>query len=105
MTDLTEVITSDKLSRMAENAQNKDEVSYLNYKTKTDEDGKITAEKIESVCLTFIRGKFRFTYKTGTITLSLLTVSFAFVCSAFIIATSLIELLFAKVDVSSSFCF
>ncbi len=41
-------------------------------------------------------GKFRFTYKTGTITLSLLTVSFAFVCSAFIIATSLIELLFAK---------
>ncbi|EPM7480153.1 pLS20_p028 family conjugation system transmembrane protein [Enterococcus faecium] len=97
MTDLTEVITSDKLSRMAENAQNKDEVSYLEYKTKTDEDGKITAEKIESGMFDFYKeGKFRFTYKTGTITLSLLTVSFAFVCSAFIIATSLIELLFAK---------
>lgn len=97
MTDLTEVITSDKLSRMAENAQNKDEVSYLEYKTKTDEDGKITAEKIESGMFDFYKeGKFHFTYKTGTITLSLLTVSFAFVCSAFIIVTSLIELLFAK---------
>ncbi len=105
MTDLTEVITSDKLSRMAENAQKNNGNSYLEYKTKTDEDGKITAEKIESGMFDFYKeGKFRFTYKTGTITLSLLTVSFAFVCSAFIIATSLIELLF-EVDVSSSFCF
>ena len=44
----------------------------------------------------FKEGKFRFSYRTGTITLSLLTVSFAFICSAFIIATSLIELIFAK---------
>ena len=82
---------------MENKAQNKEEVSYLEYKLSTDEDGKITSTKIENGMFDFFKeGKYRFSYKTGTITLSLITVSFAFICSAFIIATSLIELIFAK---------
>ena len=96
-TDLTEIITPDNLEDMKKNAKNEQDVSYLEYKLKTDEDGKITSKKIENGMFDFFKeGKFRFSYKTGTITLSLITVSFAFICSAFIIATSLIELIFAK---------
>lgn len=96
-TDLTEIITPDSLKDMKEKAYNKDDVSYLEYKLKTDEEGNITSEKIKNGTFSFFDdGKYRFTYKTGTITLSLVTVSFAFICSAFIIASSLLELIFAK---------
>ncbi|MGG5350944.1 hypothetical protein IGK06_003383 [Enterococcus sp. AZ142] len=96
-TDLTQVITADDLKTMKEKARNEDDVSYLEYKLVTDEEGNITSEKITNGAFSFFdEGKFRFTYKTGTITLSLVTVSFAFICSAFIIATSLLELVFAK---------
>ena len=96
-TDLTEVITPDSLEEMKDKAYNEDDVSYLEYKLKTDEEGKITSEKIKNGTFSFFNdGKYRFTYKTGTITLSLVTVSFAFICSAFIIASSLLELIFAK---------
>ena len=96
-TDLTEVITPDSLEEMKDKAYNEDDVSYLEYKLKTDEEGKITSKKIKNGTFSFFNdGKYRFTYKTGTITLSLVTVSFAFICSAFIIASSLLELIFAK---------
>lgn len=96
-TDLTEIITPDNLSKMKEKAYNEDDVSYLEYKLDTDEEGKIISKKIENGTFSFFDdGKYRFTYKTGTITLSLVTVSFAFICSAFIIASSLLELIFAK---------
>lgn len=96
-TDLTEVITPDSLEEMKDKAYNEDDVSYLEYKLKTDEEGEITSEKIKNGTFSFFNdGKYRFTYKTGTITLSLVTVSFAFICSAFIIASSLLELIFAK---------
>lgn len=96
-TDLSEVLTPEKIRKMKDKAKNQDDTSYLEYRLKTDEDGKVISEKIENGMFDFFKeGKFRFSYRTGTITLSLLTVSFAFVCSAFIIATSLIELLFAK---------
>lgn len=96
-TDLTEVITPDSLEEMKDKAYNEDDVSYLEYKLKTDEEGKITSEKIKNGTFSFFNdGKYRFTYKTGTITLSLVTVSVAFICSAFIIASSLLELIFAK---------
>lgn len=97
-TDLTEIITPDDLKLMKEKARNEDDVSYLEYKLTTDEEGAITSEKISNGGMFdfFKEGKFRFTFKTGTITVSLITVSFAFLCSAFIIATSLIELIFAK---------
>lgn len=96
-TDLTEVITPDSLEEMKDKAYNEDDVSYLEYKLKTNEEGKITSEKIKNGTFSFFNdGKYRFTYKTGTITLSLVTVSFAFICSAFIIASSLLELIFAK---------
>ena len=96
-TDLSEVLTPEKIGKMKDKAKNQDETSYLEYRLKTDEDGKVISEKIENGMFDFFKeGKFRFSYRTGTITLSLLTVSFAFICSAFIIATSLIELIFAK---------
>lgn len=96
-TDLTEIITPDNLSKMKEKAYNEDDVSYLEYKLDTDEEGRIISKKIENGTFSFFDdGKYRFTYKTGTITLSLVTVSFAFICSAFIIASSLLELIFAK---------
>lgn len=96
-TDLSEVLTPEKIRKMKDKAKNQDDTSYLEYRLKTDEDGKVISEKIENGMFDFFKeGKFRFSYRTGTITLSLLTVSFAFICSAFIIATSLIELLFAK---------
>ena len=96
-TDLSEVLTPEKIGKMKDKAKNQDDTSYLEYRLKTDEDGKVISEKIENGMFDFFKeGKFRFSYRTGTITLSLLTVSFAFICSAFIIATSLIELIFAK---------
>ncbi|EEV31316.1 pLS20_p028 family conjugation system transmembrane protein [Enterococcus casseliflavus] len=96
-TDLTQVITPDDLDDMKDKAYNENDVSYLEYKLKTDEEGDITSEKITNGTFSFFNdGKYRFTYKTGTITLSLVTVSFAFICSAFIIASSLLELIFAK---------
>lgn len=96
-TDLSEVLTPEKVRNMKDKAKNQDDTSYLEYRLKTDEDGKVISEKIENGMFDFFKeGKFRFSYRTGTITLSLLTVSFAFICSAFIIATSLIELIFAK---------
>ncbi|MGF2024680.1 pLS20_p028 family conjugation system transmembrane protein [Enterococcus casseliflavus] len=96
-TDLTEIITPDNLSKMKEKAYNEHDPSYLEYKLDTDEEGKIISKKIENGTFSFFDdGKYRFTYKTGTITLSLVTVSFAFICSAFIIASSLLELIFAK---------
>ena len=96
-TDLSEVLTPEKIGKMKDKAKNQDDTSYLEYRLKTDEDGKVISEKIENGMFDFFKeGKFRFSYTTGTITLSLLTVSFAFICSAFIIATSLIELIFAK---------
>lgn len=96
-TDLSEVLTPEKIRKMKDKAKNQDDTSYLEYRLKTDEDGKVISEKIENGMFDFFKeGKFRFSYRTGTITLSLLTVSFAFICSAFIIATSLIELIFAK---------
>lgn len=97
-TDLTQVITPDSLGTMKKDANNEDDVSYLEYKLVTASDGKLTSEKIESggIFNFFQEGKFRFQYHTGTISISLITVSFAFICSAFIIASSLIELVFAK---------
>ena len=96
-TDLSEVLTPEKVRNMKDKAKNQDDTSYLEYRLKTDEDGKVISEKIENGMFDFFKeGKFRFSYRTGTITLSLLTVSFAFICSASIIATSLIELIFAK---------
>jgi hypothetical protein len=97
-TDLTQVITPDSLGTMKKDANNEDDVSYLEYKLVTAPDGKLTSEKIESggIFNFFQEGKFRFQYHTGTISISLITVSFAFICSAFIIASSLIELVFAK---------
>lgn len=97
-TDLTQVITPDSLGTMKKDANNEDDVSYLEYKLVTGANGKLTSEKIDSGGMFnfFQEGKYRFQYHTGTITISLLTVSFAFICSAFIIASSLIELVFAK---------
>lgn len=97
-TDLTQVITPDSLGTMKKDANNEDDVSYLEYKLVTAPDGKLISEKIESggIFNFFQEGKFRFQYHTGTISISLITVSFAFICSAFIIASSLIELVFAK---------
>ena len=63
-TDLSEVLTPEKIGKMKDKAKNQDDTSYLEYRLKTDEDGKVISEKIENGMFDFLK-KVNFVFHTG----------------------------------------
>lgn len=49
---------------MKDKAKNQDDTSYLEYRLKTDEDGKVISEKIENGMFDFLK-KVNFVFHTG----------------------------------------
>lgn len=97
LVDLNEILLPEDLSEIRFPV-NQSEVDALGYKLKLTHDNQLEPIEIKNGWFSaFDEGKFRFTAKTMPIMISLLTLSVAFIFSAFIIGASLIDLVFAKI--------
>lgn len=96
--DLTEMILPSDISDLKKTASNEENTEALSYQTKVDEDGSLYADKIKNGWFsTFDNGKFRFKADVSTILISLWTMAFVYLCSAFTIGTSILDLVFARI--------
>lgn len=97
-TDMTEIILPSDVKALKKQAASEKNTEALSYELETAEDGTMSAKKIKNGWFTmFDNGKFRFKANTGTILISLCTMTVIFLSSAYTIAVSIIELLFTKI--------